>query len=67
MITPIVYRLPTHGTDVPEDRTLSGGDQTHIYMENDPSNLLAINGIQGCELAPDGKRTLTANRGKTDG
>ena len=28
-----------------------------IYMENDPSNLLAINGIQGCELAPGWKKT----------
>ena len=27
-----------------------------IYMENDPSNLLAINGIQGCELAPGWKK-----------
>ena len=30
-----------------------------IYMENDPSNLLAINGIQGCELAPGWKKTPT--------
>ncbi len=30
-----------------------------IYMENDPSNLLAINGIQGCELAPGWKKDPT--------
>lgn len=30
-----------------------------IYMENDPSNLLAINGIQGCELAPKWKKNPT--------
>lgn len=30
-----------------------------IYMENDPSNLLAINGIQGCELAPEWKKNPT--------
>ena len=30
-----------------------------IYMENDPSNLLAINGIQGCELAPGWKKNTT--------
>ena len=30
-----------------------------IYMENDPSNLLAINGIQGCELAPGCKKNPT--------
>lgn len=30
-----------------------------IYMENDPSNLLAINGIQGCELAPGRKKNPT--------
>ena len=30
-----------------------------IYMENDPSNLLAINGIQGCELAPGWKTNPT--------
>ena len=30
-----------------------------IYMENDPSNLLAINGIQGCELAPGWKKSPT--------
>ena len=30
-----------------------------IYMENDPSNLLAINGIQGCELAPVWKKNPT--------
>ena len=30
-----------------------------IYMENDPSNLLAINGIQGCELAPGWKKNPT--------
>lgn len=30
-----------------------------IYMENDPSNLLAINGIQGCELAPGWKKNST--------
>lgn len=30
-----------------------------IYMENDPSNLLAINGIQGCELAPGWKKKPT--------
>lgn len=30
-----------------------------IYMENDPSNLLAINGIQGCELAPRWKKNPT--------
>lgn len=31
-----------------------------IYMENDPSNLLAINGIQGCELAPGWKKNPTS-------
>ena len=30
-----------------------------IYMENDPSNLLAFNGIQGCELAPGWKKNPT--------
>ena len=30
-----------------------------IYMENDPSNLLAINSIQGCELAPGWKKNPT--------
>ena len=30
-----------------------------IYMENAPSNLLAINGIQGCELAPGWKKNPT--------
>lgn len=30
-----------------------------IYMENDPSNLFAINGIQGCELAPGWKKNPT--------
>lgn len=30
-----------------------------IYMENNPSNLLAINGIQGCELAPGWKKNPT--------
>ena len=30
-----------------------------IYNENDPSNLLAINGIQGCELAPGWKKNPT--------
>ena len=30
-----------------------------IYMENDPSNLLAINGIQGCDLAPGWKKNPT--------
>ena len=30
-----------------------------IYMENDPSTLLAINGIQGCELAPGWKKNPT--------
>lgn len=30
-----------------------------IYMENDPSNLLAINGIQGCELASGWKKNPT--------
>ena len=30
-----------------------------IYMENEPSNLLAINGIQGCELAPGWKKNPT--------
>lgn len=30
-----------------------------IYMENDPSNPLAINGIQGCELAPGWKKNPT--------
>ena len=30
-----------------------------IYMENDPSNLLAINGIQGCEIAPGWKKNPT--------
>lgn len=30
-----------------------------IYMENDSSNLLAINGIQGCELAPGWKKNPT--------
>ena len=30
-----------------------------IYMENDPSNLLANNGIQGCELAPGWKKNPT--------
>lgn len=30
-----------------------------ISMENDPSNLLAINGIQGCELAPGWKKNPT--------
>ena len=30
-----------------------------IYMGNDPSNLLAINGIQGCELAPGWKKNPT--------
>ena len=30
-----------------------------IYMENDPSNLLAIKGIQGCELAPGWKKNPT--------
>ena len=30
-----------------------------IYMENDPSNLVAINGIQGCELAPGWKKNPT--------
>lgn len=30
-----------------------------IYRENDPSNLLAINGIQGCELAPGWKKNPT--------
>lgn len=30
-----------------------------IYMENDPSNLLAINGRQGCELAPGWKKNPT--------
>lgn len=30
-----------------------------IYIENDPSNLLAINGIQGCELAPGWKKNPT--------
>ena len=30
-----------------------------IYKENDPSNLLAINGIQGCELAPGWKKNPT--------
>lgn len=30
-----------------------------IYMENDPSSLLAINGIQGCELAPGWKKNPT--------
>lgn len=30
-----------------------------IYMENDPSNLLAINGIQGCKLAPGWKKNPT--------
>ena len=30
-----------------------------IYMENDPSNLLAINGIQGCELVPGWKKNPT--------
>lgn len=30
-----------------------------IYMENDPSKLLAINGIQGCELAPGWKKNPT--------
>ena len=30
-----------------------------IYMENDPSNLLAINGIQGCELATGWKKNPT--------
>ena len=30
-----------------------------IYMENYPSNLLAINGIQGCELAPGWKKNPT--------
>lgn len=30
-----------------------------IYMESDPSNLLAINGIQGCELAPGWKKNPT--------
>lgn len=30
-----------------------------IYMENDPSNLLAINDIQGCELAPGWKKNPT--------
>lgn len=30
-----------------------------IYMENDPGNLLAINGIQGCELAPGWRKSPT--------
>lgn len=30
-----------------------------IYMENDPGNLLAINGIQGCELAPGWRKNPT--------
>ena len=30
-----------------------------IYMENDPSSFLAINGIQGCELAPGWKENPT--------
>lgn len=30
-----------------------------IYMKNDPSDLLAINGIQGCELAPGWKKNPT--------
>ena len=30
-----------------------------IYLENDPSNLLAINVIQGCELAPGWKKNPT--------
>lgn len=30
-----------------------------IYMENDPGNLLAINGIQGCELAPEWRKNPT--------
>ena len=38
-----------------------------IYMENDPSNLLAINGIQGCELAPGWKKEPYPLRGKTHG
>lgn len=29
------------------------------YLENDPGNLLAINGIQGCELAPGWKKNPT--------
>lgn len=29
------------------------------YLQSDPSNLLAINGIQGCELAPEWKKTPT--------
>ena len=33
-----------------------------IYMENDPSNLLAINGIQGCELAPGWKKNYEVRR-----
>lgn len=49
-----------HGTNVTEDRTLSGSVQNYdIYMENDPSNLLAINGIQGCRLAPGWKKNPT--------
>ncbi|WP_165154771.1 OmpA family protein [Parabacteroides sp. ZJ-118] len=30
-----------------------------IYRQNDPGNLLAINGIQGCELAPGWKKNPT--------
>ncbi len=30
-----------------------------IYMENEPSSFLAINGIQGCELAPEWKKNPT--------
>lgn len=29
------------------------------YLENDPGNLLAINGIQGCELAPGWRKNPT--------
>lgn len=29
------------------------------YLQNDPTNLLAINGIQGCELAPEWKKNPT--------
>lgn len=30
-----------------------------LYMENDPGNQLAINGIQGCELAPGWRKNPT--------
>lgn len=30
-----------------------------IYSENDPSSQLALNGIQGCELAPEWKKSPT--------